>query len=151
MPADVPVHDSDGINRFIRPEPLARQARALLRALGRGRDNELFVLMGEYLDRVEHLTPLLHAVRTARAKHHQVLVLQAGPLPREPEPLQANATLTEVLAFTENSRRFHAWKSIRRLFGRLGVPAMMASVADSPSVILHRLEQLRLAEGVLRI
>jgi hypothetical protein len=73
-------------------------AKALLRAVGRGHDNELFVLMADLLDVREpkkgpdllqsrgltpfsarHLGPLLQAIKVARARHHHVLVVCPWP------------------------------------------------------------------------
>jgi hypothetical protein len=62
------------------PSKIHVLADALTRAVGRGRDNELFVLMIDCLELHEQLGPLLGAVKVALARHHQVLVLCPWPL-----------------------------------------------------------------------
>jgi hypothetical protein len=51
----------------------------LLRAVSRGHDNELYVLLADLLELDEHLGPLLKAVRVARSRHHTVLVVCPWP------------------------------------------------------------------------
>ncbi|MFL5331093.1 MAG: DUF58 domain-containing protein [Gemmataceae bacterium] len=150
VPSSVRVYDSAGRDRFVNHVPLQMQASALLRAVSRGRDNELFVLMGEYVERSAHLEPLLAAVRVARARHHQLMVIQPGEKVTEPGPVPDRASIEELLAFAERSRQARAWQEVRRAFGRLGVPVVAAGDGDPAALILYRLEQIRSAEGARR-
>lgn len=131
-------------------KPLELQARSLIRAVSRGRDNELFVLMGDYVGRSGRLTDLLRAVRVARAKHHEVLVVQPGrrvpPVLQLPDGVDAD----RLVAIALQMQAARAWHTTVRAFGRLGVPLTSADAGDPVRLILHRLEQLRLIQGAGR-
>ena len=145
VPFDVPIeiagHDAPAI---------AQQARALTRAVSRGRDNELFVLMGDYVQRSGGLTELLRSVRVARARHHQVLVVQPGRVADDIGALSDGLAAAQLVALAEQQRSARAWQATRRAFGRLGVPLAPADAGDPVRLILHRLEQLRLIQGAGR-
>ena len=55
-------------------------AATLLRSVGKGHDNELFVLLVDLIELSDRLEPLLRAVRVALARHHQVIVVCPWPL-----------------------------------------------------------------------
>src|SRR5262249_9662693 len=84
VPYRLPLYDRQGRYLFASPEKVEVLAGALLRAVGRGRDNELFVLLADLLE-LDDLTPLLRAVKVARARHHQVVLLCPWP-PGMPVP-----------------------------------------------------------------
>src|SRR5207249_3650835 len=102
-------------------------ADALKRAIGRGRDNELFVLLADLLELDEALGNLLSTVHVALSRHHQVLIVcpwpPGLPLPAPDaaaEPPQQPRTLDSLLHYSTR-RRFHAaYYRLRRTFGRLG-------------------------------
>jgi hypothetical protein len=152
VPADVPVFDAAGRDRFATVETIHHQAASLTRAVGRGRDNELYVLMGEYVERTGRLAPLLKAARVARARHHQVVVVQTGRAPgNDVGPAPSSGNLNDMLAYAERCRQVRLWHKIRRAFGRLGVPVIAAGQGDPARLILHRIEQLRMAQGAGRL
>src|SRR5437763_6602634 len=107
-------------------------SKALLRAVGRGHDNELYVVMAGLLELDEHLAPLLKAVRVARARHHTVMVLcpwPAGvPAPRggraDGETASAlppaGLPVAELVRRMAHARAERAWQNVRRAFGRMG-------------------------------
>jgi hypothetical protein len=126
---------------------LDRQARALTHAVSRGRDNELFVLLGDYVAQADHLDGLLKAARLARARHHQVLVVQPGTMPALDAPPSGPAKLKQLIRQAELSRRERGWHSVRRSFGRMGALVLPTGTGDPVRLILHRLEQLRAVQG----
>jgi uncharacterized protein (DUF58 family) len=157
VPYEVPLYTARGRYLFARPAKVEVLAKALLRAVGRGHDNELYVLLADLLELDEHLTPLLRAVRVARARHHEVLVIcpwPAGlpaPDPGEaPHPPPAGASAAAIVRLTTRWRANRAWQSVRRAFGRLGVPVLSAAAGDAARLILHRIEQLRAVQGASR-
>lgn len=79
VPYSLPLYDETGRYLFAAPQKIQVLSRALLRAVGRGRDNELFVLLVELLELPDQLGPLLRAVRAALARHHQVMVICPWP------------------------------------------------------------------------
>jgi uncharacterized protein (DUF58 family) len=87
IPYPLPLYDRQGRYLFASPGKVDVLARALLRAVGKGRDNELFVLVVDLLELVDHLDPLLKAVTVTLTRHHQILVLCPWP-PGVPVPDQ---------------------------------------------------------------
>jgi uncharacterized protein (DUF58 family) len=150
----VPLYDERGRYLFARPGKIRVLADALTRAVGRGHDNELFVILADLLELDSHLEPLLKAVRVARARHHQVLIVSPWPVGihrrTAPEFPPANADPGELARFASRSRTQRAWQNVRRAFGRLGVPVVPAAEGESARLILHRLERLRSGQGVRR-
>ena len=55
---------------------------ALLKAVARGRDNEVFVIFLEVLQERSELTPLMRAIRIAVARHHRVIAIGPWPVRR---------------------------------------------------------------------
>jgi uncharacterized protein (DUF58 family) len=150
VPYALPPYDAAGCYQFAAPEKVPVLAEALLRAVGKGRDNELFVLLADLLELDDRLNPLLAAVRVALGRHHQVVLVCPWPpgvsppgteeaLPVEPQGLRA-------LVHGATTSRFHAaYRRVRRAFARLGVPVVCAADDEPVPLILERLNQLRLA------
>ncbi len=152
VPYPLPFYDAAGDYLFAAPGKVPVLARALLRAVARGRDNELFVLLADLLELGE-LEPLLGAVQVALARHHQVLVICPWPpgLPRlDPQAVAGDAPAGQEgwSAEEEMQRasllRFHQrYHALRRRFGALGVPVVCAAEDDAAALVLQRLERLR--------
>jgi uncharacterized protein (DUF58 family) len=139
VPYRLPLYDASGQYLFASPGKVAVLATALLRAVGKGRDNELFVLLVDLLELDEHLDPLLRAVRVALGRHHQVIMVCPWPPGmRLPGKDTAEVTRAKKPGTPENyriflhrsqTRRFHdAYHRLRRTFARLGVPLVCAGV-----------------------
>jgi uncharacterized protein (DUF58 family) len=168
VPYVLPFYDSRGRFQFASPAKVELLARSLLQSLGRGHDNELFVLMVDLLDMSDQLEPLLAAVRVALARHHQVVVILPWPT-GEPPPTKkrptAAAELDLALALPRSevagsplrmrdflqqlvrqhlNREYHI---ARKAFLRLGVAVVCAEDAQSVHVILERLERLRVVRS----
>jgi uncharacterized protein (DUF58 family) len=75
----VPLYDDAGNYRFRGSAKAGLLALALVRAVGRARDNELYVILADVTELGPDLTPILKAARMARARHHQVLVIVPWP------------------------------------------------------------------------
>jgi hypothetical protein len=121
VPYSLPLYTAEGRYAFASAAKVTVLAEALVRAVGKGRDNELFVLLVDLQELEDKIDPLLRAVRVALARHHQVILL--CPL----EPTADNG----------------AFARLRRTFARLGVPILSASGQEPVSLILSRLERLR--------
>src|SRR5262249_44939813 len=138
--------------------------RALTQAIGKGHDNELFVLLVDLLEISDKLDPLLGAVKLALSRHHQVVLVSPWPQ-GVPPPGSAAGTEAEDLAALLAQRnlprsaaawhvqpvvqmlltaRLHReWHRVRHAFVRLGVPVVLAQTRESIRLILERLERLR--------
>jgi uncharacterized protein (DUF58 family) len=162
VPFPLTLYDEHGRYLFAAPEKIDVLARALLRAVGKGHDNELFVLLADLLELPDELGPLLRAVKVALARHHRVVVVCPWPpgLPppseREPrsavpaaptEPAPDHSTSPEELLAalhqTTHDRFQRGYYEVRRTFGRLGVPVVCARTGDPARLILERLDLLR--------
>jgi hypothetical protein len=152
VPYALPLYDAQGQYLFASPGKVEVLSGALLRAVGKGHDNELFVLLADLLELTDHLTPLLRAVKVTLARHHQVLIIcpwppgvpppAAGPPPRAAELAAAPGLLADVRE--ANAARFQrAFQRLRRTFARLGVPVLCAQGGDPVRLVLERLNRLR--------
>src|SRR5262249_17743976 len=112
-----------------------------------------FVLLADLLELYD-LTPLLRAVKVARARHHQVVLLCPWPPgmpvphpeglkpPDLPDP-RRHGWLRTAVAQLDVSRYHRAFHTLRRTFARLGVPVYCAQIEESVRLVLERLERLR--------
>jgi uncharacterized protein (DUF58 family) len=156
VPYTLPLYDGRGRYRFAAPEKVAVLAKALREAVGKGRDNELFVLLVDLLELDDALAPLVQTVRMALARHHQVIVVcpwppGLPPPPKEPEDtLRAAAGSRDAAGLWDAvmAARLHAaYARLRRTFGRMGVSFVCAASTEPVPLILERMEQLRLQGG----
>jgi uncharacterized protein (DUF58 family) len=160
VPYALPLYDREGRYLFAAPDKVGVLARALLAAVGKGRDNELFVLLADLLELDEALAPLLQAVRVALARHHQVVVVcpwppgvpftegetpAAGPAEERPGPDPRRSPLLPLLDRAARERFQAAYRRLRQAFARMGVPMVCAATDEPVPLILERLQQLRLA------
>jgi uncharacterized protein (DUF58 family) len=171
VPYPLPFYDQRGRYLFASPGKIGVLAQALVRAVGKGHDNELFVLLVDLLELVEQLEPLLSAVKMTLARHHMVLVICPWP-PGVPTPPARTSTKSQAsdgmiaemgqpiwsaghgvhhsslrvsaLVKQATTDRFHrAFEQLRRTFHRLGVPVICAASADPVRLILERMDRLR--------
>jgi uncharacterized protein (DUF58 family) len=173
VPHTPTLYDRDGRFLYASPEKIDVLSNTLLRSIGKGHDNELFVLMADLVELEEHLEPLLRAVKVALARHHQVMVVcpwppdldapgaspppDADPLLLTPEAgkkkkfgikgrAHAEMTASEMKRFLKQvmARRYQrAFHRLRKTFARLHVPVVCAQAGDSVRLILERLDRLR--------
>jgi uncharacterized protein (DUF58 family) len=154
VPYPLPLYDEQGRYLFAAPAKVQVLARELLRAVGKGHDNELFVLLADLLELEEQLPPLLAAVRVALARHHQVVVICPWPpgVPRPDAGGERRRARSErlrgdlaTLLEEATAERFHAgYQRVRRTFARLGVPVVCAAGEEPVPLILDRMERLRM-------
>src|SRR5262249_8561712 len=174
VPIPMPLYDIHGRYLFSSPGKIDVLTKAFLRAVARGRDNELFVIMADLLELGDRLGKIMAAVKVALARHHQVMVVcpwPAGiPLPKRSEvrnqraevrgeqslltsdfrPLISDGddstTVQALLHRAEIVRFQRAYRHLRRSFARFHVPVLCAKSDDSVPLILNRLERLRTLE-----
>jgi uncharacterized protein (DUF58 family) len=154
VPYAPPLYDEHGRYRFVSPEKVQVLAAALLRSVGKGHDNELFVLLADLLEVGDRLTPLLRAVRVALARHHQVIVVcpwppgVPPPSQDEPQPIAirrpGGADVRGMLERAAVARFHRAYSKVRRTFARLGVAVVSARSEDPVPLILDRMDRLRM-------
>jgi uncharacterized protein (DUF58 family) len=166
VPYSVSLYDEQGRYLLTAPEKVPVLARALLEAVGRGHDNELFVLLADLLELDDHLGPpatgperrdgpvagapgLLQAVRVALSRHHQVLVVCAWPAGLPPPgaaPRRRSgpgAPLHRLLTEAATARAHAAYARLCRAFARLGATVVCAGGDEPVALILDRMDRLR--------
>jgi uncharacterized protein (DUF58 family) len=168
LPYPLPLYDRRGRYLFASPGKVDVLAKALLRAVAKGRDNELFVLLIDLLELADRLEPLVRAMKVTLARHHHVLLICPWPpgiaTPRErtrgqgsrvegqkelkltadPWPLTPGfAARREFVRQTTTTRLHQAYRQVRQTFARMGVPVVCAASGDPVRLILDRLDRLR--------
>ena len=154
MPFPLPLYDRRGRYLFAAPKKIQVLASSLLRSVGKGHDNELFVLLADLLELTDQLDPLLRAIKVALVRHHRVLVVcpwpPGIPVPAAATDIKARAEARdaekdfELVLYQTTKDRFHrSFHRLRRTFARMGVPVVCAQSGDPARVILERLDLLR--------
>ncbi len=149
VPYPLPLYDRRGRYLFASPGKVDVLATALVRAVGKGHDNELFVLLVDLLELVDRLDPLLRAVKMTLARHHQVLVICPWPpgVPGPGEPAVAYGAAGPGAARTAHGAAAallrQAFQRLRHAFARLGVPVVCAAEGDPVRLVLERVNRLR--------
>ena len=173
VPFEQPLYGPRGEYLYAAPAKIGVLATALQQAVGRGRDNELFVLLTDLLEVADAIDPVLAAVKMAVARHHHVMVVcpwpQGVPPParseremrkrerRYREALddlvrgdQSARVFQLVLRHTTMLRLHRAYDELRHTFAQVGVPVLCARHDESVQLILNRLEKLRVLERGVR-
>ncbi len=93
----VPLYDDAGRYRFRCAGKAAVLAQAMIHAVSRARDNELFVVMADLAELGHDLAPVVKACRVARARHHHILVIVPWPadVPSPDDPDAATPAVTD--------------------------------------------------------
>ena len=71
----VPLYDDLGRYRFRCAAKTQVLAQAIMRSVGRARDNELYVILADLAELGGDLGPVVRAAKLARARHHQGCLL----------------------------------------------------------------------------
>jgi uncharacterized protein (DUF58 family) len=150
-----PLYDHRGDYLFAAPQKPKILADMLLKAITRGKDNELFVLCIDVLENTDNLAPLERAVCVAKARHHQVIVICPWPVGvdtpgTKPSEKSAPFDYQLVLQRLCTKQLQQAFGRVQQAFGRIGVPVFCAAQGDSVSQILHRMRRLRIQERGVR-
>jgi hypothetical protein len=129
------------------PGKVAPLADALTRAVAVARDNELYVILADLAElTADELMPLLAAARTARARHHSVLVVVPWPaeVPLDPPPaVEGRAKLAAVVRHAQVTDYHRGYAALRAGFAAAGVPVVRANADDPVRRVLDRLDRLR--------
>ena len=158
VPCPLPLYDERGQYLFGSPGKIAVLAGARMYSVLRGRDNELFVLLVDFLETGPHLEKILRAVRVALGRHHQVLVVCPWP-PGVDRPKQGGRTkskeasrpnLQELLNQASTLRLHQAFAQVQQAFARLGVPVLCAPEYEAVGLILQLMERLLSLERGVR-
>ena len=171
IPHTPALFDRRGRFLYSSPQKVEVLAAALLRAVGKGHDNELFVLLVDLVELEGRMEPLLRAVKVALARHHQVVVVCPWPpdlalpdgapadddlpglrLPGRKKkgrtrgvarPILSAADLRKLMARLTSRCYNRSFHRLRKTFARLQVPVVCAAAEEPVRLILERLDRLR--------
>ena len=138
VPYHRPLFDRDGNFLYRTPRKIELFTRALLRSVAHGRDNELFILFIDLLMLTDTWSPLLDAVKVARSRHHQVVMVVPTPVAEvvlKSAPAAPIADLlardyadpAEVLADLDERHLRKARADLRQGLDRLRIPVLFAA------------------------
>lgn len=147
LPVD--MFDSNGQAIYHEPEKVEVLCRAMTLSIGRAKGNELYVILIDLLDYASEIDKLLTAIRVARARHHDVLVLVHWPddVSLEPKPLAKRHL--KRLDLGKAVRRGMAasyraeFKRLRHQIVKAGGQALPLTAEDAVARVLDRLDRLR--------
>jgi uncharacterized protein (DUF58 family) len=141
------LYDPAGRYRFRSTLKVSVLATALVRAVGLARDNELYVILADLAELPDQLAPLVSAVKLARARHHQVLVLVHWPadIPADPagEWTGGRVKLADMLRSVLVGRFHKGFAELRTTLTRAGASVVRLGADDPIPVVLDRLDRLR--------
>lgn len=144
------LFEKNGEYRFRCPEKLPILADAIVRTVGVARDNELYVILADLVELADELETALKAIRAARGRHHQVLVLLPWPAdvpaPADPgdEPKKKKRTTLGNVIQTSLVDGYHRkYESLRSRLVRAGATVIRVNQSDPVRLILSRLERVR--------
>lgn len=162
----MPLYDEAGRYRFKCAQKADVLAGAMVRAVGRARDNELYVILADLAELGDDLAPLVKACRVARARRHHVMVIvpwpadvpspdespgEAGGEPskkkRHPDdffdPEVRHKRISKIV-LDNLTRQYHEqFKTMRRALSGVGATVMRVNDGDPVRLVLDRLDRLR--------
>jgi uncharacterized protein (DUF58 family) len=144
------MYDTQGNYRFLGQDKVGVLANAIVRSVGTARDNELYVVLADLVELNGHLDRLLAAVRAARARHHQVLVLLPWPAdvppphdPRKKPDRSKRLTVSKLVEDALIDGYLDRFDSVRSALVKAGANVFRFDEDDPVQLILQRLEQIR--------
>lgn len=163
----LPLYDDDGRYRFRCPKKADVLAGAIVRAVGRARDNELYVILADLAELGPELEPLVRACRVARARRHHVMVIVPWPAdvpspdeapdpppddrsarkkkrrPDDYDPTSRQKRITQIVQDSLTRQYHETFRAMRRALGGTGATVVRVSDGDPVRLVLDRLDRLR--------
>ena len=162
----VPLYDEAGRYRFKCARKADVLAGEIVRAVGRARDNELYVVLADLAELGADLEPLVKACRVARARRHHVMVIVPWPADvpppdetpaaatgaappkkkRHPDDLDPSVRHKRIskIVLDNLTRQYHEqFRTMRRALARVGATVMRVNDGDPVRLVLDRLDRLR--------
>lgn len=150
---EVPValYDGDGRYRFRSESKAEVLQRAMLGAVSRARDNELFVILADLTELGDDIAAVLKAVRVARSRHHHVMVIVPWPsdvpvaepgqaASIDPMEMLRVAKLVQVALVRGYQQRY---EKLQKELVRVGATVLRVTDRDPIRAILDRLDRVR--------
>lgn len=133
-------NEHDGLPR------MQQLSDAIVRAVARARDNEVFVIVADLIDCVPAISHLIPAVRMARARHHRVAVVCPSPTFLRPTPesvVPESDRVEDLLLAAEQIRIRNLSLRLQRELGLLGATVAVSGQQNSVRLVLAQMELAR--------
>jgi uncharacterized protein (DUF58 family) len=159
----VPLYDDQGRYRFKCARKADVLAYEVVRAVGRARDNELYVVLADLAELGDDIEPLVKAFRVARARRHHVMVIvpwpadvpspDAGPEPEEPrkkrrrphpddlDPELRHKRITKIVRENLTKQYHESFRRMRKALTGAGATVMRVNDGDPVRMVLERLDR----------
>ena len=144
-----PNYDDNGHNLFESTYKMNVLNSALLHAVSRSKDNELFVVMVDLIDHTPRLYDLIAAIRLARARHHRVVVICPWPTVQEFFGQTVSEKTAHIVARAERLRLEESAKEAMTAIRRLGVPVAFATEDQAAQLVIAEAELARSGRATL--
>jgi uncharacterized protein (DUF58 family) len=143
--------DDRGQYRFRHPEKAEVLSQALLRAVARVRDNEMYVILADLLALgLDGIQPIVKSVRAARARKHQVLIVVPWPdglaKPMDSNHAKEFPPRPSLAAVTKRSLEdgfISGYREMRRMLTAAGATVVRIDRDEPVKMVLDRMDRLR--------
>jgi hypothetical protein len=121
-------------------------AKAIQSAVGRARDNEVFVVITELTGMQFHRSDFFEALKIAKAKHHRVAVVIPSPTFVRPKPFTLEGRILSASDLRQEAEhlRLHEWMApLKRNLAKLGIPVAISGEAKTMRLVLSEIDIAR--------
>lgn len=141
-----PLISSSDISRYRSAAKSSFLAKAIHSAIGRARDNEVFVIVAELLGTQLNRDDFLEACKVAKAKHHRVAVIIPSPTFVRPKLISLENKTTNASHLrqeAEHLRLIELMLPIKRNLAKLGIPLAASGEAKAMRLVLSEIDIAR--------
>ena len=120
--------------------------KAIQSAVGRARDNEVFVVITELTGMQFHRSDFFEALKIAKAKHHRVAVVIPSPTFVRPKPFTLEGRILSASDLRQEAEhlRLHEWMApLKRNLAKLGIPVAISGEAKTMRLVLSEIDIAR--------
>ena len=143
--------DGRGRYRFRSPEKAEILSTAILYAVARARDNEMYVILADLVSlSIDEIQPIVLAIRAARARKHHVLVVIPWPDGLEkpieiggPKPLPPKPTLASITRRSLEGGFTKGYTELRRAIVSAGATGVRIDKDEPVKLVLDKMDRLR--------
>lgn len=121
-------------------------AKAIQSAVGRARDNEVFIVITELTGMQFHRSDFFETLKIAKAKHHRVAVVIPSPTFVRPKSLALENRILSASELRQEAEhmRLHEWMApLKRNLAKLGIPVAISGEAKTMRLVLSEIEIAR--------
>jgi uncharacterized protein (DUF58 family) len=145
----IPAYD---IPKFLSQRAVDLLVKSIQQAIMRAKDNEVFIVVVDLLSSTRSLDDIVSVLRTAKSRHHRVVVISQSPdfeKPVTPRLIQGNEpdgpprTASELRQLAEQIRLNERLVGAKRQFQELGIPFSVTSDESAIPTVLAEVDLAR--------